>query len=143
MCHAWTHLCRLSQIEVRRTSDQSRMHGRVVSIHCEYAKPSKTIRKEPILNPGATRHQQAGSGIWHCDMPRKAQKQHFKKVARNKHNMIWQGSRHNDVEALNQVFGMNEVEIKRKSLEALRLLRHADQALEEIHKFITDRTEYV
>jgi hypothetical protein len=73
--------------------------------------------------------QQAGTGIWHRDTPRKAQKQHFKKVAKYKSNRNWQGSMHNDVEAVNQVFGANEVEIKWKSLEALRLLRQADQAL--------------
>jgi hypothetical protein len=38
------------------------------------------------------------------------------------------------VEAINQVFGANEMEIKRKSLEALRLLMRADQALDKIHK---------
>jgi hypothetical protein len=48
-----------------------------------------------------------------------------------------------DVEAVNQVFGANEVEIKWKSLEALRLLRQADQALDKIHKFLADWTEYV
>jgi hypothetical protein len=57
--------------------------------------------------------------------------------------MNWQGSRRNDVEAVNQVFGANEVEIKQKFLEALRLLRQADQALNKICKFIADRTEYV
>ncbi len=55
----------------------------------------------------------------------------------------WQGSRRYDVEAVNQVFGVNEVEIKQKSLEAHRLLRWADHALDEIHKFIADCTEYV
>jgi hypothetical protein len=55
----------------------------------------------------------------------------------------WQGSRCNDVEAVNKVFGVNEVEIKWKSLEALRLLRWADHALDEIHKFIADCTDYV
>jgi hypothetical protein len=89
------------------------------------------IRKKPILDPGATRHQQAGIGIWHHDMPRKAQKQHYKEVAKNKRNTNWQGSRHNSVEAVNEVFGANEVEINRKSLEALRLLGQADQALEK------------
>jgi hypothetical protein len=44
------------------------------------------IKKEPILDPGATRHQQAGIGIWHHDTPRKAQKQHYKKVAKNQCN---------------------------------------------------------
>ncbi len=47
------------------------------------------------------------------------------------------------MEAVNKVFGVNEVEIKQKSLEALRLLRWADHALDEIHKFIADYTEYV
>ncbi len=88
-------------------------------------------------------HQQAGTGICHHDTPKKAQKQHHKKVARNQRNRNWQGSRRNDVEAVNQIFGTNEVEIKWKSLEALRLLRQADQALDEIHKFITDCTEYM
>jgi hypothetical protein len=37
------------------------------------------------------------------------------------------------MKAFNQVFGPNEVKIKRKSLEALRLLRQADQALDKIH----------
>ncbi len=48
----------------------------------------------------------------------------------------------NDVEAVNQVFGANEVEIKQKSLEALRLLRQADYALDEICKYLTACTEY-
>ncbi len=87
--------------------------------------------------------QQAGTGIWHCDMPKKAQKQHYKKVAGKKCNRNWQGSRRNDVEAVNHVFGSNNVEIKQKSVEALRLLRHADQALDKICKFFADCTEYV
>jgi hypothetical protein len=101
------------------------------------------IRKEPILDPGATRHQQAGISIWHCNTPRKAQKQLNNKVAKNKRNTNWQGSRRNDVEDVNQVFGANEVEIKQKSLEARRLLMQADQALDKIFKFIADCTEYV
>jgi hypothetical protein len=36
------------------------------------------------------------------------------------------------VEAVNQVFGKNKMEIKQKSLEALRLLRQANQALDKI-----------
>ncbi len=55
----------------------------------------------------------------------------------------WQCSRRNDVEAVNQLFGTNEVEIKQKSLEALRLFRQADQALDKICKFIADFTECV
>jgi hypothetical protein len=47
------------------------------------------------------------------------------------------------MEAVNQVFGVNEAEFKRKSLEALRLLRQADQALEKIHKLIAECTKYV
>jgi hypothetical protein len=47
------------------------------------------------------------------------------------------------VEAVNQVFGVNEVEIKQKTLEALRLLRQADHVLDKICKYLTDCTEYV
>jgi hypothetical protein len=84
--------------------------------------------------------QQAGTGIWHCDMPKDAQKQH-KKVARNKCNKNWQGSRRNEVEAVNQLFGANKVEIKQKMLEALRHLRQADHALEEVHEYFDDLTK--
>jgi hypothetical protein len=87
--------------------------------------------------------QQAGTGILHCDMPKNVQKQQHKKVARNKHNKNWQGSRCNDMEAVDQVFGANKVEIKQKMLEALRLLRQADHALDKICKYLADRTEYV
>jgi hypothetical protein len=68
-------------------------------------------------------HQQAGTGIWHRDTPRNTQKQQHKKFARNKRNRNWQSSRCNDVEAVDQLFGANEVEIKQKMLESLRLLR--------------------
>jgi hypothetical protein len=47
------------------------------------------------------------------------------------------------VEAVNQVCRANQVEIKQKSLEALRLLRQANHAVNEILKYLTDRTEYV
>jgi hypothetical protein len=47
------------------------------------------------------------------------------------------------LEAVNQLFRANEVEIKQKSLEALRLLRQADHALDKIHKYLADSTEYV
>jgi hypothetical protein len=57
--------------------------------------------------------------------------------------MNWQGIRHNDVEVVNQIFGANKVEIKHKSLEAIRLLRQADCVLEEIHKYMNDCTVYV
>jgi hypothetical protein len=74
---------------------------------------------------------------------RKARKQHYKKVSKYKSNANWQGSKHNDAEADNQVFGANETETKQKSMESIRLFRQADQVLNEIHKFITDCTEYV
>jgi hypothetical protein len=77
-------------------------------------------RKKPILDLGATMHQQAGIGIWHRDTPRNKQKQQHKKVARNKRNRNWQSSRHNDVEAVDQLFEANKVEIKQKTLDELR-----------------------
>ncbi len=101
------------------------------------------IRKNPILDSGATMHQWAGTGIWRCNTPKYGQKQQHKKVARNKHNRNWQGSRHNDVEAVEQLFGANEVEIKQKTLEAPRLLRQADNALDKICKYLADHTEKV
>jgi hypothetical protein len=47
------------------------------------------------------------------------------------------------LEAVGQVFGANKVEIKKKTLEALRHLRQADHALNEICKYLADHTEYV
>jgi hypothetical protein len=88
-------------------------------------------------------HQQAGTGIWGHNMPMNTQKQHHKKAARNKCNRNWQNSRHNDVEAVNQLFGVNEVEIKQKMLGALRLLRQADQALDEVCKYFNNLTKDV
>ena len=99
------------------------------------------IRKKPILDLGATMPQQAGTGIWHCDMPRNTQKQQHKKAARNKRNGNWQNSRHNDVEAVDEFFGANEREIKQKTLEAIRLLRQADQALDEVCEYFDNLTE--
>jgi hypothetical protein len=96
-----------------------------------------------ILDPGAMMHQQAGTGIWHCNMPKNVQKQQHKKVARNKCNRNWQGSKCNDVEAVNQVFGANKGEIKQKTWEACRLLRQADHALDKIWEYLADCTEYV
>jgi hypothetical protein len=101
------------------------------------------IRKKPILDPGATMHQWAGTGIWRRNTPKYGQKQQHKKVTRNKCNRNWQGSRHNDMEAVDQVFGTNKVEIKQKTLEALRLLRQADHELDKIRKYLADRTENV
>jgi hypothetical protein len=76
--------------------------------------------------------QQAGTGIWRCDMQKNVQKQQCKKVTRNKCNRNWQGSRHTDVEAVDQVSGSNKVEIKQKTLEVRRLLKQADHALDKI-----------
>ncbi len=39
------------------------------------------------------------------------------------------------MEAVNQLFGANKVEINQKILEALRLLRQADQALDKVCKY--------
>jgi hypothetical protein len=64
------------------------------------------------------------------------------KVARNKRNRNWEGSRRNDGEVVNQVFGVNKVEIKQKTLEAHRLLRQADHALDEIREYFDDLAEY-
>jgi hypothetical protein len=101
------------------------------------------IRTKPILDPGATMHQWAGTGIWCRNTPKNVQKQQQKKISRSKRNRNWQGSRHKDVEAVNQLFGANKVEIKHKTLEALRPLRQADHALDKIFKYLADRTEYV
>ncbi len=47
------------------------------------------------------------------------------------------------MEAVNQVYGANKVEIKQKTLETLRLLRQADLTLDKIRKYLADRTEYM
>jgi hypothetical protein len=86
-------------------------------------------------------HQQVGTGMWHCIMPKNVRKQQHKKVARDKHNRNWQGSRRNDMEAVNQMFGVNKVVIEQKSQLALRLLRQADHTLDKICKYLTDCTE--
>jgi hypothetical protein len=80
-------------------------------------------------------------GILRGDMTKKAQKQYCKKVAKYKSNMNWKGSKHIDVEAVDQLFGASKVEIKQKMLEALRLLRQADQALDEICKYFDNLTK--
>jgi hypothetical protein len=64
------------------------------------------IRKDPIHDHGATMHQQAGTGIWRCDMPKKAQKQHHKTVAGKQRNKNWQDSRRKDVEAVKYLVQM-------------------------------------
>ncbi len=76
-------------------------------------------------------------------MTKKAQKQYCKKVAKYNSNINRQSSRHNDVEAVDQLFGENKVEIKQKMLEALRFLRQADQALNEVCKYFDDLTKDV
>ncbi len=47
------------------------------------------------------------------------------------------------MEAVNQLFGANKVEVKQKMLEALRLLWQADQALYEVHKYFNNLTKDV
>jgi hypothetical protein len=88
-------------------------------------------------------HQRAGTGIWHRDTAKNTQKQQYKKGTRNKCKKNWQGNRRNDVEAVNQLFGANKVEIKQKTLEALRLLRQADHALDKVSKYFDDLTKDV
>jgi hypothetical protein len=68
---------------------------------------------------------------------KKAQKQYYKKVAKYKSNRNWQSSRRNDIEAVNQLFGGNKLEIKQKMLEALGLLRQADHALDKVCEYLT------
>jgi hypothetical protein len=80
-------------------------------------------------------------GIWHHDTTKKAQKQYYKKVAKYKSGMNWKGSRLNDVEAVDQLFGANKVQIKQKMLKALRLLRQADHALNKVCKYFNDLTK--
>ncbi len=60
-----------------------------------------------------------------------------------KSNVNWKGSRHDDVLAVDQLFGANEGEIKQKTLEALRLLRQADQALNEVCKYFDNLSKDV
>ncbi len=97
----------------------------------------------PKLDLGAMVHQQAGTGIWRCDTPKNTQKQQHKKVARNKRNRNWESSKHNDVEANNQLFEANKVDIKQKTLEALRFLRQADHALNKVCKYFNKLTKDV
>jgi hypothetical protein len=101
------------------------------------------IRKKPILDPGAMMHQWAETGIWHCNELKNTEKQQHKKVARNKCNKNWQSSRCNDVEAVNQLLGANKVEIKQRMLEALRLLRQADHALDKVCEYFHNLTKNV
>jgi hypothetical protein len=102
------------------------------------------IRKEPILDPGATVHQEAGAGIWCHDTKKKPPRKRNKKVSRNHNNVNWQGiRRNNEVDAVNQAYSINGVEIKHKSLESIKLLRQADHVIEEHCTYIDDCTAYV
>ena len=76
-------------------------------------------------------------------MLRNTQKQQHKKVARNQCNRNLQGSRCNDAEAVNRLFGVDEVKIKQKTLEALGLLRQADHALGKVCKYFDNLTKDV
>jgi hypothetical protein len=81
--------------------------------------------------------------VWCCDMTKKAQKRYCKKVAKYKSNVNCQGSRRNDADAVNQLFRANEVQIKQKMLEALRLLRQADHAPNKVCKYFDNLTKDV
>jgi hypothetical protein len=133
MCQVWAHL---SQNKAEHIGSWYRSNVNMRNLPKLYE-----IRKKPILDLGAMMHQWAGTGIWHCNMPKNTQKQQHKKVARNKRNRNWQSSRCNDVEAVNQLFGANKVKIKQKTLEALRLLSQADHALEEVCKYFDNLNE--
>jgi hypothetical protein len=82
-------------------------------------------------------------GIWWSDMTKEAQRQYCKKVAKYKRNRNWQSSRRNGVEAVNQLFGANKLEIKQKMLESLRLLRQADHTLDKVCKYFDNLTKDV
>jgi hypothetical protein len=58
------------------------------------------IRKEPVLDCGATVHQEARAGIWHHDTKKKPLRKGNKKIARDYGNVNWQGIRPKDVEAI-------------------------------------------
>jgi hypothetical protein len=47
------------------------------------------------------------------------------------------------MEAVNQLFGTNKVEIKQKMLEALRFLKQADHALDKVPKYFNHLTKDV
>ncbi len=44
---------------------------------------------------------------------------------------------------VDQLFPVNKVETKQKMLEALRLFRQADHALDKVHKYYNDLTKDV
>jgi hypothetical protein len=41
------------------------------------------IRKGPVLDPGATMNQQAGTGVWHCNATKKLRRIKTRKVRRS------------------------------------------------------------
>jgi hypothetical protein len=82
-------------------------------------------------------------GIWCCDMTKKAWRQYCKKAAKYNSNVNWKGSRHNGMEVVDQLFGVNKVDIKQKMLEALRLLKQADHALDVVCKYFDNLTKEV
>ncbi len=45
------------------------------------------------------------------------------------------------MEAVDQLFGANKVEIKQKTFAALRLLRRADQALDQVFEYFNNLTK--
>ncbi len=47
------------------------------------------------------------------------------------------------MEAVNQLFGANKVEIKQKMPEALRLLRQAEHALDKVHEYFDNLSKDV
>jgi hypothetical protein len=145
MCQAWTHLSQLSWIEIGRTQNEAEHIGSWYrsNVNMQNLPKLYEIRKKPILDPGAMMPQRAGTDIWCCDTPKNTQTQQHKKVARNKCNRNWQSSRHNYVEAVDQLFGANKGEIKQKTLEALGLLRQADHALDEVFKYFDNLTKDV
>jgi hypothetical protein len=51
MCQAWTHLSRLSQIEVGRTSEQGRMNRKLVLIQHQHAKPTQAVQDQEEAYP--------------------------------------------------------------------------------------------
>ncbi len=71
------------------------------------------------------------------------QKQQHKKVAQKKRNRNWQSSRRNGVEAVDQLFVANKMEIKQKMLEAFRLIKQADHALDKVCEYFDNLTKEV
>jgi hypothetical protein len=62
--------------------------------------------KGPILNPGASIHQNMGIGIWHCDQAKNSPRKRNKRCSHIR-NINWMGNGYYDMYAVNQVFGEN------------------------------------